>query len=157
MQANLSPAGMHGRSVFVTGGYGLLGSWLVKSLVERGARTTVLKRDAVARSALVVEGTEQHVNVVHGDVCDGALIERALGEYDVDTVFHLAAQPIVGIANTAPLSTFETNIRGTWTVLEACRHLGVRRVVVAASDKAYGVHDRLPYREEFPLQPRLPV
>ena len=102
MQANLSPAGMHGRSVFVTGGYGLLGSWLVKSLVERGARTTVLKRDAVARSALVVEGTEHHVNVVHGDVCDAALIERALGEYDVDTVFHLAAQPIVGIANTAP-------------------------------------------------------
>jgi CDP-glucose 4,6-dehydratase len=156
MQANLSPARMNGRSVFVTGGYGLLGSWLVKSLVEQGARTTVLKRDAVARSALVVEGTEQQVNVVHGDVCDGALIERALGEYDVDTVFHLAAQPIVGIANTAPLSTFETNIRGTWTVLEACRHLGVRRVVVAASDKAYGVHDRLPYREEFPLQPVYP-
>jgi CDP-glucose 4,6-dehydratase len=156
MQANLSPARMNGRSVFVTGGYGLLGSWLVKSLVGQGARTTVLKRDAVARSALVVEGTEQQVNVVHGDVCDGALIERALGEYDVDTVFHLAAQPIVGIANTAPLSTFETNIRGTWTVLEACRHLGVRRVVVAASDKAYGVHDRLPYREEFPLQPVYP-
>jgi CDP-glucose 4,6-dehydratase len=156
MQANLRPARLNGRSVFVTGGYGLLGSWLVKSLVEQGARTTVLKRDAVARSALVVEGTEQHVNVVHGDVCDGALIERALGEYDVDTVFHLAAQPIVGIANTAPLSTFETNIRGTWTVLEACRHLGVRRVVVAASDKAYGVHDRLPYREEFPLQPVYP-
>jgi len=147
---------MSGRSVFVTGGYGLLGSWLVKSLVERGARTTVLKRDSVVRSALVVEGTERHVNVVHGDVCDAVLIERALAEYDVDTVFHLAAQPIVGIANTAPLSTFETNIRGTWTVLEACRHLAVRRVVVAASDKAYGVHDRLPYREEFPLQPLYP-
>ncbi len=147
---------MRGRSVFVTGGYGLLGSWLVKALVEHGARTTVLKRDAVARSALVVEGTERHVNVVHGDVCDAALIERALGEYDVDTVFHLAAQPIVGIANTAPLSTFETNIRGTWTVLEACRHLGVGRVVVAASDKAYGVHDRLPYQEDFPLQPLYP-
>jgi CDP-glucose 4,6-dehydratase len=147
---------MSARSVFVTGGYGLLGSWLVKALVERGARTTVLKRDAVVRSALAVEGTERYVNVVNGDICDAALIERALGEYEVDTVFHLAAQAIVGIANTAPVSTFETNIRGTWTVLEACRHLGVRRVVVAASDKAYGFHDRLPYQEDFPLQPRYP-
>ena len=147
---------MGGRSVFVTGAYGLLGSWLVKALIEQGARTTVLKRDAVVRSALVVEGIERTVNVVHGDICDADLIERAVGEYEVDTVFHLAAQTIVGIANTAPLSTFETNIRGTWTVLEACRHLGVRRIVVAASDKAYGIHDELPYREDFPLQPRYP-
>jgi CDP-glucose 4,6-dehydratase len=147
---------LRGRSVFVTGAYGLLGSWLVKALIEQGARTTVLKRDAVVRSALVVEGTERRVNVVHGDICDADLIERAVGEYEVDTVFHLAAQTIVGIANTAPLSTFETNIRGTWTVLEACRHLGVRRVVVAASDKAYGIHDRLPYQEDFPLQPLYP-
>jgi CDP-glucose 4,6-dehydratase len=151
-----SPGTLRGRSVFVTGAYGLLGSWLVKALIEQGARTTVLKRDAVVRSALVVEGTERRVNVVHGDICDAALIERAVGEYEVDTVFHLAAQTIVGIANTAPVSTFETNIRGTWTVLEACRHLGVRRVVVAASDKAYGIHDRLPYQEDFPLQPRYP-
>jgi CDP-glucose 4,6-dehydratase len=151
-----SPGTLRGRSVFVTGAYGLLGSWLVKALIEEGARTTVLKRDAVVRSALVVEGTERRVNVVHGDICDAALIERAVGEYEVDTVFHLAAQTIVGIANTAPVSTFETNIRGTWTVLEACRHLGVRRVVVAASDKAYGIHDRLPYQEDFPLQPRYP-
>jgi CDP-glucose 4,6-dehydratase len=147
---------LRGRSVFVTGAYGLLGSWLVKSLIEQGARTTVLKRDAVVRSALVVEGTERRVNVVHGDICDADLIERAVGEYEVDTVFHLAAQTIVGIANTAPLSTFETNIRGTWTVLEACRHLGVKRVVVAASDKAYGIHERLPYQEDFPLRPMYP-
>ena len=147
---------LRGRSVFVTGAYGLLGSWLVKSLVEQGARTTVLKRDAVVRSALVVEGTERRVNVVHGEICDADLIERAVGEYEVDTVFHLAAQTIVGIANTAPLSTFETNIRGTWTVLEACRHLGVKRVVVAASDKAYGIHERLPYQEDFPLRPLYP-
>lgn len=156
MQPNLTSAAMSGRSVFVTGGYGLLGSWLVKALLAQGARTTVLKRDAVVRSALVVEGTERHVNVIQGDICDAGLIERALGEYEVDTVFHLAAQTIVGIANTAPVSTFETNIRGTWTVLEACRHLGIHRVVVAASDKAYGVHDRLPYREDFPLQPVYP-
>lgn len=147
---------MGGRSVFVTGAYGLLGSWLVKALIEQGARTTVLKRDAVVRSALVVEGIERTVNVVHGDICDADLIERAVGEYEVDTVFHLAAQTIVGIANTAPLSTFETNIRGTWTVLEACRHLGVQRIVVAASDKAYGIHERLPYQEDFPLAPRYP-
>jgi CDP-glucose 4,6-dehydratase len=143
-------------SVFVTGAYGLLGSWLVKALVARGARTTVLKRDAVMSSALVLEGTERQVNVVHGDVRDHELIERVLGQYEVDTVFHLAAQTIVGVANGSPSSTFDTNIRGTWNLLEACRRLGVERVVVAASDKAYGVHDRLPYREDFPLQPTYP-
>lgn len=151
-----SPGTLRGRSVFVTGAYGLLGSWLVKRLIAEGARTTVLKRDSVPGSALELEGTERHVNVVHGDICDGPLIERALGEYEADTVFHLAAQTIVGIANTAPLSTFETNIRGTWTLLEACRHLRVARVVVAASDKAYGIHDQLPYREDFALTPRYP-
>lgn len=145
-----------GRSVFVTGAYGLLGSWLVKQLIEQDARVTVLKRDLVTTSALVLEGTERHVTVVRGDICDGALVARALAEYEIDTVFHLAAQTIVGIANTAPLSTFETNIRGTWTVLEACRHLNVRRVIVAASDKAYGAQDELPYHEQLPLQPRYP-
>jgi CDP-glucose 4,6-dehydratase len=145
-----------GRSVFVTGAYGLLGSWLVKSLLEREARVTVLKRDDVASSALTLEGTDQRVNVVHGDICDGPLIERALAEYEVGVVFHLAAQTIVPIANRSPLSTFETNIRGTWTLLEACRRLDVPRVVVAASDKAYGIHERLPYREELALQPRYP-
>jgi CDP-glucose 4,6-dehydratase len=145
-----------GRSVFVTGAYGLLGSWLVKALLACGERTTVLKRDSVAMSALALEGTEKHVNVVSGDIRDGALMERALAEYEVDTVFHLAAQAIVGVANRSPVSTFETNIRGTWTLLEACRRAGVRNVVVAASDKAYGAHDELPYREELALQPRYP-
>jgi CDP-glucose 4,6-dehydratase len=84
------------------------------------------------------------------------LIERALGEYEVESVFHLAAQTIVGVANAAPAATFETNVRGTWTLLEACRRLGVSRVVVASSDKAYGIHDELPYREELALQPRFP-
>jgi CDP-glucose 4,6-dehydratase len=145
-----------GRSVFVTGAYGLLGSWMAKALLDLGARVTVLKRDAVAASALTLEGTERRVNVVHGDICDAPLIERALGEYEVDVVFHLAAQTIVGIANRAPLSTFETNVRGTWILLEACRHVGVSRTVVAASDKAYGIHDVLPYREDYALQPRYP-
>jgi CDP-glucose 4,6-dehydratase len=144
------------RSVFVTGAYGLLGSWLVKALLSGGARVTVLKRDDVPSCALVLEGTEQRVDVVHGDVCDGALLERALGEYEVDTVFHLAAQTIVGVAHRAPLGTFETNIRGTWLLLEACRQVGVSAVVVAASDKAYGAHEHLPYREDQSLAPRYP-
>jgi CDP-glucose 4,6-dehydratase len=93
---------------------------------------------------------------VHGDICDGPLMERALNEYQVDTVFHLAAQTIVGIANRSPVSTFETNIRGTWMLLEVCRSTGVQRVLVAASDKARGIHDQLRYREDFALRPRYP-
>jgi CDP-glucose 4,6-dehydratase len=147
---------LRGHSVFVTGAYGLLGSWLAKALVAHGVRTTVLRRDVVVSSALELEGTERRVNVVRGDICDAPLMERALNEYDVDTVFHLAAQTIVGVANRSPVSTFETNIRGTWTLLEACRSTNVQRVVVAASDKAYGIHDELPYREGFALQPRYP-
>ena len=154
--SNPAGAALHGRSVFVTGAYGLLGSQLVKQLVEAGARVTVLKRDVVVSSALVLEGTEERVNVVHGDICDGSLIERALAEYEVESVFHLAAQTIVGIANRSPLSTFETNVRGTWTVLEACRSLDVGSVVVAASDKAYGPQEELPYTERFALEPRYP-
>ena len=141
------------RSVFVTGAYGLVGSWLVKALLDLGARVTVLKRDAVTASALVLEGIERLVNVVHGDVGDALVLERALAEYEVDTVFHLAAQTIVGVANQAPLSTFETNIRGTWMTLEACRHAGIERTIVAASDKVYGAHDDLPYRESAALEP----
>jgi CDP-glucose 4,6-dehydratase len=152
----MTSAALTGRSVFVTGAYGLLGSWLVKTLLERGARVTVLKRDSVVASALQIEDTERHVNIAHGDICDAALMERVLAEYEIDTVFHLAAQTIVGVANRAPLSTFETNIRGTWTMLEACRLVGVTSVVVAASDKAYGIHEDLPYREDHALQPRYP-
>src|SRR5262249_25698460 len=145
-----------GHSVLVTGAYGLLGSWLVKALVRRGFPTAVVKRDGVADSALTIEGIEPRVGVLLGDVTDGQVMGRALNESEVDTVFHLAAHTIVGIANQTPLTTFDTNIRGTWTVLEACRRAGVQWVVVAASDKAYGVHDRLPYGEEDPLRPRYP-
>src|SRR5579862_4662960 len=147
---------LRGRSVFVTGAYGLLGSWLTAALLERGAAVIVLRRDAVAGSALELDGTEARVAIVRGDICDGALIERTLAEYETDTVFHLAAQTIVGVANRAPLSTFESNIRGTWTVLEACRRMEVGRVVVAASDKAYGIHEELPYREDTALAPVFP-
>jgi len=147
---------LRGHTVFVTGAYGLLGGQLVSALLERGARVAVLKRDDVAASALELEGTEARVDVVHGDVCDARLIERALSEYEVETVFHLAAQAIVGVSSRSPVSTFEANISGTWTLLEACRHVGVQHIVVASSDKAYGAHDELPYREYFALKPRYP-
>jgi CDP-glucose 4,6-dehydratase len=147
---------MSARSTFVTGAYGLLGSWLVKALLERGEQVTVLRRDHTATSLLELLGLHDCVNVVAGDILDPAVIERSLAEYEVDTVFHLAAQTIVGTANRSPVPTFETNIRGTWNVLEACRHVGVQRTVVAASDKAYGRHEQLPYTEDAPLQPRYP-
>jgi CDP-glucose 4,6-dehydratase len=144
------------RSVFVTGAYGLLGSWLTRTLVARGDRVLVLQRDRAPRSALLLDGVEDALDVVHGDLNDAGLVARALGEYEVDTVFHLAAQTIVGTANRSPLATFESNVRGTWTLLEACRLHGAQRVVVAASDKAYGASATLPYREEMPLDPRYP-
>jgi CDP-glucose 4,6-dehydratase len=139
------------RSAFVTGAYGLLGSWLCRALLHGGARVAVLQRDVAAASALALDGTEERCTVIHGDV-----LERALGEEEIDTVFHLAAQTLVGTAQRSPLSTWETNVRGTWTLLEACRRHGVARIVVASSDKAYGAHDELPYREGHRLQPRFP-
>jgi CDP-glucose 4,6-dehydratase len=144
------------RSVFVTGASGLLGSWLVRALIARGDRVTILQRDRAPRSALALDGMLDAVDVVHGDLNEPILVARALGEYEVDSVFHLAAQTIVGTANRSPLATFESNIRGTWILLEACRLHGAERVVVAASDKAYGASATLPYREDQPLDPRYP-
>jgi len=144
------------RSVFVTGAYGLLGSWLVRALLERGDRVVALQRDRTPRSALLLGALERRIDVVHGDLAEPGLVARALGEYEVDTVFHLAAQTIVGTANRSPLATFETNVRGTWLLLEACRLHGAERVLVAASDKAYGASASLPYREDQPLEPRFP-
>jgi CDP-glucose 4,6-dehydratase len=147
---------LNGRSVFVTGGYGLLGSWLVKALLDSGADVTVLRRDITSRSALVISGDEARCSVVTGDLCEPGLVERALGEYECELVFHLAAQTIVPVANKSPLGTFETNVRGTWILLEACRQQSVSGVVVAASDKAYGNSDTLPYTEDMPLRPLYP-
>jgi CDP-glucose 4,6-dehydratase len=147
---------MTGRSVLVTGAHGLLGSWLVKALLERGAGVVAIRRDEPAVSSLALLGLAERVDVVHGDICADGLVARALNEYEVDSVFHLAAQTLVGTANHAPASTFETNIRGTWTVLEACRLHGAERVIVASSDKAYGPHSELPYRESHALQPAYP-
>ena len=140
------------RPVFVTGGTGLVGGWLVQRLLEAGADVVCLVRDWVPQAELLQPHALQRVRTVRGDVCDQGLLERVLGEYEIDTVIHLAAQAIVGVANRNPVSTFETNIGGTWALLEACRRSPcVRQIVVASSDKAYGDHDKLPYREDAPL------
>lgn len=145
------------RPTFVTGGTGLVGSWLVRRLVENGADVVCLVRDWVPGSELVQSGLFEKVRVVRGDICDMALMERIMGEYEVDTVMHLAAQTIVGIANRNPVSTFEANIQGTWSVLEAARRSPrVKGIVVASSDKAYGDCETLPYGEDTPLQGRHP-
>jgi CDP-glucose 4,6-dehydratase len=143
-------------TVLVTGADGLVGAWLVKGLLERGARVVVLRRDQPAVSPLEELGVSRSVDTVRGDICTDGLVGRVLGEYEVDGVFHLAAQTQVGPANRSPVSTFETNIRGSWLVLEACRLHEVERVVVASSDKAYGRQADLPYRETHPLQPLFP-
>ena len=145
------------RPTFVTGGTGLLGGWLVRRLLELGADIICLVRDWVPQSELVHAQLVERVKVVRGDICDQVLLERILGEYEIDTIFHLAAQTIVGIANRNPISTFETNIRGTWALLEAChRSPIVHQIVMASSDKAYGDQEKLPYDESTPLQGHYP-
>ena len=150
-----------GVPVLVTGAQGFIGSWLVSGLLDAGARVVALRRDVPAESRFRIENLEERCDVVLADLVDYESLVRALNEYEVKAVFHLGAQTIVGTANRSPLSTYETNIRGTYTLLEACRAVGVvsggvERIVVASSDKAYGSHDELPYSETFPLQPLYP-
>ncbi|NDD62518.1 MAG: NAD-dependent epimerase/dehydratase family protein [Acidobacteria bacterium] len=145
------------RPTFVTGGTGLVGSWLVRRLVSAGADVVCLVRDWIPRSELVRTGLIERVKIVRGDVRDRDTLERALGEFEIDTVIHLAAQTIVTIANRNPVSTFETNIAGTWNILEAARRSpAVKQLVLASSDKAYGDQVSLPYDEKTPLQGRHP-
>jgi CDP-glucose 4,6-dehydratase len=145
------------RPVLVTGATGLVGGWLVRRLLDAGADVVCLVRDWVPRSELQRSDLIDRVTVVRGDVRDQATLERAMGEYEIDTVFHLAAQTIVGIANRNPVSTFESNIGGTWSLLEACRRTPtVKQIVIASSDKAYGDCDVLPYDETTPLVGRHP-
>ncbi len=141
------------KPVFVTGATGLLGSALVHSLIERNASVIALVRDWIPESEFVQSHLSAKVKIARGDLSDKDLLERVIGEYEVETVFHLAAQTIVGIANRNPISTFESNIRGTWNLLEACRRSpAVKQIVVASSDKAYGVNENLPYSEDSPLK-----
>ena len=145
------------RPTLITGVTGLLGGWLVKHLLRQGADIVCLVRDWIPGSEFVRSGAIEQVRVVRGDICDASLVERVVGEYEIDTVFHLAAQTVVGIANRNPVSTFQTNIGGTCSLLEACRRSPkVRAVVVASSDKAYGDQENLPYDENTPLQGRHP-
>ncbi|NLI14040.1 GDP-mannose 4,6-dehydratase [Pelotomaculum propionicicum] len=145
------------KNVFVTGCTGLLGTHLCELLLDKGANVIGLVRDYVPKSRLFTEQLKQRIIVVNGNVENYMLLERAISEYEIDTVFHLAAQTIVSTATKNPLSTFDTNIRGTWNLLEACRrNQGVERIILASSDKAYGEHKHLPYKEEAPLQGRHP-
>lgn len=141
------------RNVFITGSTGFLGSYLTDELIRRKSSVTSLLRDWVFNSRFIFSDTYKKVNVVKGEVEDYSLLERILNEYEIDVVFHLAAQTIVETANRNPVSTFDTNIRGTWNLLEACRRNPlVKKIIIASSDKAYGVQRNLPYNEGTPLQ-----
>jgi CDP-glucose 4,6-dehydratase len=148
-------------TVLVTGAQGFIGSWLAERLLDDGARVVVPRRDFEPEARFRTDGVEERCVVVAADVQDYEAMTRVLNEHDVDTVFHLAAQTIVGTANRSPLSTFDANVRGTYVLLEACRAVGVvgdpvARIVVASSDKAYGAHEDLPYREDHELRPTFP-
>jgi CDP-glucose 4,6-dehydratase len=147
-----------GKRVLVTGATGLVGSWLVKALLAADAQVIAFVRDADPQSEFYRSGDYRRTNIVYGELEDYEALERGINEHAADTVFHLAAQPIVGAAFRSPLQTFESNIRGTYHLLEACRRLGglVKRIVIASSDKAYGDQPELPYTESMPLQGRQP-
>ncbi len=153
MKSNISTDFWRNKNVFVTGCTGLLGSWLTKAVVERGANVVGLVRDNVPRANFSRLGLDKYICTVRGEVENYFLLERTINEYEIDTVFHLAAQTIVTIANRNPIATFESNIKGTWNLLEACRrNPTVKRIVIASSDKAYGEHELLPYKEETALK-----
>ncbi|MBD3361819.1 NAD-dependent epimerase/dehydratase family protein [Candidatus Woesearchaeota archaeon] len=141
------------KKVLVTGGFGLIGGWLTEELLNKSAEVTLLRRDHVPKSRIMVEGIANRANIIDGKLEDYSNTLRTLNEYEIDSVFHLGAQAIVGTANRNPLSTFESNIRGTWSLLEACRNSKlIERTIIASSDKAYGTNDKLPYDEETPLK-----
>ena len=142
------------KNVFVTGCSGFVGRNLVKELIQLGANVTGLVRNP--NLSLGQDEPYKRMNFVHGNLGDFQVIKKAMEDYEIDTVFHLAAQAVVGVANQNPVSTFETNIRGTWNVLEACRYHSVKRVIVTSSEKAYGDQSSHPYVETLPLQGRYP-
>jgi len=141
------------KKVFITGGTGFIGANLTKKLVNLKADVTLIDRDIKNRNPLKIFKIEDKVNKVLGDVRNSDLVDRIINDYGIEVVFHLSAQPIVGVANRSPVSTFESNIRGTWTILESCRRYKdiVKSIVVASSDKAYGDQKNIPYKEDYPL------
>lgn len=154
----MNPNFWSGRSVLVTGATGMLGSEVTNQLLSSGANVTVVVRDQVPSSRLYLEDLHKKINIAFGDITDFEFVERVIGEYEVETVFHLAAQTQVKVGNASPISTFNSNIKGTWNVLEAVRlhRQRIRSLIVASSDKAYGDQEILPYSEETPLQGRHP-
>jgi CDP-glucose 4,6-dehydratase len=145
-------------TALVTGAHGFVASHLVRALLERGDDVRVLDRPdprvadvgGPRRSGLDLLGLRDQVELTEGDLRDADSVSAAVD--GCDSVFHLAAQTIVGVARASPLDTLEVNVRGAWNVFEACRRHGVSRVVFASSDKAYGSSPELPYREDFPLR-----
>jgi CDP-glucose 4,6-dehydratase len=142
------------RRVLVTGAHGMIGAALAAACLRRGDAVCVLRRTRRPGSALVLEGTEARCTVIEGDLLDAGVADRAVGDHEIDTVFHLAAQPLVGVANADPVATFEANVRGTWLLLDACRAHGVARTVLASSAKLYGPDATPPYDEAMALDPR---
>src|SRR5215210_4163048 len=149
---------MSAEPALVTGARGFTGAWLAKALLERGHHVVSLDKGRTERpiSTLRLLGIEEEVEDVQGDLNDGELMERLLAEHSIGAVFHLAAETIVATVQASPVRGFETNVRGTWTLLDACRRAGTARIVIASSDKAYGAHESLPYREDFALQATAP-
>jgi CDP-glucose 4,6-dehydratase len=148
-------------TALVTGARGFVGAHLAAGLLERGSRVVVFDRPPASAhgkrpSTLDMLGISSEVVEVHGDLCDEELIRSMLNEEGIEVVFHLAAETIVGTVHASPIRGFESNVRGTWTILQGCLHEGVKRVVVASSDKSYGAHDELPYKEDYPLAPTAP-
>ena len=140
------------KNVVVTGADGFIGSWLSKTLLEKGANVSTIVRDIKKKNNIDILNLRKGINIINGDIVNYDVCSRLLNEYNIDTVFHIAAQAIVLSANKSPLSTFESNIKGTWNILEACRlDRDVKRIVIASSDKAYGQQEKLPYTEESPL------
>lgn len=145
------------KRVFVTGGDGFVGAHLAKKLSEKKAFVVILVRDIKIEAPYKLLGIKDKVTQVWGDLADYHFLQRVLKEYSIDTCFHLGAQALVQIANKSPISTFKSNIEGTWNILEACKNTrSIKRIVVASSDKAYGVQERLPYTENSPLLGRYP-
>lgn len=144
------------KRALVTGGHGFVASHLARALLERGDAVTVLDLAPPPLSGLELQGVSPEVELVEADLCDAQRVGATVGAGEFDVVFHLAAQTLVGPAMTDPAATFEANVRGTWTLLEACRRAEVPALMVASSDKAYGPSEELPYREGMQLRPASP-